>query len=91
MKYFILFYKTIDNYLEQRVLYRSEHLELAKEYKENGKLFLGGALEDPADSAVLVFKVKSKKEVEEFVMNDPYVKNGLIVDWNIRPWNVVIE
>ena len=73
------------------MLYRSEHLELAKEYKANGKLFLGGALEDPADSAVLVFKVKNKKEVEEFVMNDPYVKNGLIVEWNIRPWNVVIE
>jgi uncharacterized protein YciI len=22
--------------------------------------------------------------------NDPYVKNGLIVEWQVRPWTVVI-
>jgi uncharacterized protein YciI len=27
--------------------------------------------------------------VEEFVKADPYVKNGLVVKWRIRPWMTV--
>jgi hypothetical protein len=27
---------------------------------------------------------------EEFARNDPYVKAGLIKDWSVRPWTVVI-
>jgi uncharacterized protein YciI len=28
--------------------------------------------------------------VEQFVAKDPYVVHGLVTDWTIRPWNVVI-
>ena len=28
--------------------------------------------------------------IEEFVRRDPYVKNGLVARWKIRPWIVVI-
>jgi len=27
---------------------------------------------------------------EDFVKRDPYVSNGLITEWTIREWNVVI-
>ena len=26
---------------------------------------------------------------EEFAKNDPYVVNGLVTEWNVRPWTVV--
>lgn len=88
--YYILFYKTVDNYVEKRVPFRDEHLKLAQLALKSGSLIMAGALADPADSAMLVFKGDSSKVAEEFAKNDPYVKNGLILEWNVRPWTVVI-
>jgi uncharacterized protein YciI len=90
MMYYILFYKTVEDYLERREQYRAEHLALAKEALENGELILAGALADPADGAVLVFKGDSPQVAEKFAKNDPYVINGLITEWSVRPWTVVI-
>ena len=45
---------------------------------------------DPPDKALLIFKVADKSVIEDFVSKDPYVKNGLIAKWEIRPWTVVI-
>ena len=88
--YYILFYKTVENYVERRAPFREEHLQLAQKARQNGTLILGGALADPVDGAMLVFKGDSPKVAEDFVHHDPYVKNGLITEWNIRAWNVVI-
>jgi len=88
--YYILFYKTAENYIEKRAPYRAEHLALAQHARKDGSLILGGALADPADGAVLVFKGDSPSVAEDFAKNDPYVKNGLITEWQVRPWNVVI-
>jgi uncharacterized protein len=89
--YYILFYKTVENYTEKRKPFRELHLAYAKASQKRGELFLAGALTEPADSAVLVFKGDSPKAAEEFAKNDPYVLNGLIKEWNVRQWNVVIE
>jgi uncharacterized protein len=88
--YYILFYKTVDNYVERRIPYRADHLAYATESHERGELFIAGALAEPADAAVLVFKGDDPAVAEEFARNDPYVKNGLITEWSVRPWSVVI-
>lgn len=88
--YYILFYKTIDDYVEKRKPFRSEHLALAQEAQKNGSLVMAGALADPADGAVLIFKGDNPQVAEDFAKNDPYVKNGLISTWYIRPWTVVV-
>ncbi|HXS54879.1 MAG TPA: YciI-like protein [Hanamia sp.] len=88
--YFILFYKTVNDYTERRKPFREEHLKLGQNAFKNGTLIMGGALSDPADSAVLIFKGESPSVAEEFAKNDPYVKNGLVVEWKVRPWTVVI-
>ena len=88
--YYILFYKTVDNYIEKRAPYRDAHLKLANAARERGELFMAGALADPPDGAVLIFKGDSPKIAENFARNDPYVLNGLIVEWKVRPWTVVI-
>lgn len=90
MKYYMLFYKTIENYVEQRIPFRGKHIELAQDYYNRGLLLMGGTLEEPSDSAVLVFRVNSESEVKKFVESDPYVNNGLVKEWSIRPWKVVI-
>ncbi len=88
--YFILFYKTIDNYIEKRIPFRKDHLAYAEEAHEREELIMAGALADPADSAILVFKGDSPSVAEQFAQSDPYVLNGLIKEWEVRPWSVVI-
>lgn len=90
MNYYALIYHFVDDYMTRRGQFREEHLSLAKELNTQNKLILGGAFSDPPDTALLIFKVHNKSEVEEFVNKDPYVNNGLVVKWEIRAWTVVI-
>ncbi|HBC46810.1 MAG TPA: hypothetical protein DEO84_06825 [candidate division Zixibacteria bacterium] len=88
--YYILFYKTVENYVERRAPYREEHLKYANAAHDKGALVMAGALAEPADGAVLLFKGDGPSVAEEFAKNDPYVRNGLITEWKVRPWTVVI-
>lgn len=86
--YYLLSYYTVSTYLEERKVYRNDHLELAKKAYKKGELVMAGALDDPADQALLVFR--TSESAMNFAEKDPYVKNGLIKKWEVRPWNVVI-
>ncbi len=88
--YYILFYQTIENYVERRIQYREKHLAFAQAAHDRGELILAGALDNPVDKAVLIFKGDDQSVAEKFVKNDPYVLNGLITSWEVRPWTVVI-
>ncbi|HHP7240126.1 MAG TPA: YciI-like protein [Cyclobacteriaceae bacterium] len=88
--YFLLSYYVVDDYIEKRQPYRAEHLSMAKEAHDRGELLLGGALTDPADQAILLFKGEDDSAALEFAKNDPYVKNGVVKFWEIRKWTVVI-
>lgn len=91
MSYYLLIYHVIDDYVSRRTPYREEHLRLAREARDRGELILGGALADPVDKALLVFRAPNTSVVEAFIRSDPYVKNRLVTRWEIRPWTVVIE
>jgi len=88
--YYALFYETCENYVERRAPYREEHLAYATAAHERGELVLAGAFDEPAEGALLIFEGDSKAVAEEFAKNDPYVRNGCITAWNVRPWTVVI-
>lgn len=90
MPYFIMTYDLVEDYLTRRTQYRDTHLRLAREANNRGELILAGALSDPADRAVLIFHVPERSMVEAFAKNDPYVINGLVKKWEVRPWTVVI-
>jgi uncharacterized protein len=89
-QYYVLLYKTVADYLERRTEFRPEHLRLVTEAHLLGTLMMAGAFSDPADSAMFIFKGSDSKIAEDFAKNDPYVKNGLITEWNVRPWAVAI-
>ena len=90
MKYFALFYDVVDDFVSRRAPFRDEHLRLAGDAHLRGELLLAGALSDPADRALLVFRAPDSSVVEAFARNDPYVIRGLVTRWEIRPWTVVI-
>jgi uncharacterized protein YciI len=90
MGYYLLEYALIDDYLARRAAFRDEHLALAREAHRRGDLILAGALAEPPDRAVLVWRTDDRSVVERFIDGDPYVRNGLVTSWTIRPWTVVI-
>jgi uncharacterized protein YciI len=88
--YYALFYEAVDDFIARRGAFRDEHLRQAREAHARGELVLAGALADPADGALLVFQGESPAAAEAFARHDPYVRNGLITKWKVRPWTVVV-
>lgn len=88
--YYILPYDVVDDYLDRRAAFRDEHLRLAREARTRGELLYAGAFADPVDGAALVFTTGDRAIAERFARNDPYVKSGLVTQWRVRKWNVVI-
>jgi uncharacterized protein YciI len=86
----ILFYDVVDDYVERRAAFRAEHLELGRQAQQRGELVLGGALAEPADGAVLVFRGDAVDIAKAFAKSDPYVINGLVKAWRVRKWATVI-
>lgn len=87
--YFLLFYDYVPNIVDRRAPFREAHLALARAAQARGELLLGGAYADTVDGALLVFRAADASVIEEFVRQDPYVQNGLVPSWRIRPYTVV--
>jgi uncharacterized protein YciI len=88
--HYLLIYDVVPDYVERRAPFRAEHLALARAAVARGELVLGGALANPVDGAVILFRADSPAVVEAFVAADPYVRNGLVTRWRIREWTTVV-
>ncbi len=88
--HWLLMYELAPDYLERRPDFRGAHLDLAWAAVERGELELGGAVGDPVDLAILLFRGESPAAAEAFAAADPYVRNGLVRSWRVRPWTTVV-
>lgn len=87
--HYLLFYELAEDYLERRGEFRSAHLAKAWSSSDHGELVLGGALANPVDGAILLFRGDSPAVAEGFAKTDPYVLNGLVKRWYVREWTTV--
>jgi uncharacterized protein len=90
MKHYLLFYDIVDDYVARRAPLRDAHLAHAWAATESGELILAGALADPVDGTVLLFRGESPDVAARFARADPYVVNGLVTDWRVREWTTVV-
>jgi len=90
MKHFLLFYDYVADVLERRPQFRGAHLKHAWAAVERGDIVVAGALADPVDGAVLMFKAEDKSVAEDFARVDPYVTGGLVERWQVREWSTVV-
>lgn len=88
--HYLLLYELADDYLERRGEFRNVHLKLGWEAADRGELILGGALANPVDGAILLFKGESPEVAENFAKADPYVANGIVKSWRVREWTTVV-
>jgi uncharacterized protein len=88
--HYVLLYEVRDDYVEKRGQFRDLHLKHARAAYDRGELVLAGALADPVDGAMLIFRGPSAETAEAFAKFDPYVTNGLVAKWRVRKWNTVI-
>jgi len=88
--HFLLTYDLAPDYLERRPEFRNEHLKLAWEAQQRGEMVLAGALDEPADRALLLFNCDSAETPQLFAAKDPYVTNGLVRAFHVRRWNTVV-
>lgn len=88
--HWLLTYDYVDDIATRRAPHRDAHLGLLRDLHESGALLMAGAVGEPIEGALLVFTAEEKAVVEEFVAQDPYVREGLVTAWQVRPWNVVV-
>ena len=88
--HYLLIYDLVDDYVVRRAPLRGAHLAQAREAVGRGELVLGGALANPPDGAVLLFRGETPAAAEAFARSDPYVVNGLVTRWRVREWTTVV-
>ena len=88
--HYLLMYDVVDDYTTARAPFRKVHLQHAIAAYERGEIVLAGALANPADGAVFVFKGDSPDAAKAFASADPYVTNGLVTRWRVREWTTVV-
>lgn len=88
--HWLLTYDYVDDIATRRAPFREAHLELVRDLHNRGALLMAGAVGEPIEGALLVFKAEDQSVAEEFVAQDPYVREGLVTRWRVRPWNVVV-
>ena len=91
MPYYALRYdEVVDDYVNRRAPFRAEHLALVREAHDRGEIVMAGAVGDPPDGVIIVFRGDSPDAAKAFAARDPYVTNGLVRTWRVQLWNVVI-
>lgn len=83
-------YELAPDYLERRGQFRDADLQLAWDAEARGEILIAGALAEPADTALLLFTGDTPDAAERFARTDPYVAEGLVKRWSVRPWNTVV-
>lgn len=88
--HYLLFYDVVPDYVTRRQPVRAAHFEYARPFIDRGELVLGGALADPTDAAVLLFRGETADVARAFAAEDPYVQRGIVTGWRVRSWTTVL-
>ncbi|MCT7910156.1 YciI family protein [Arcobacter lacus] len=87
MQYLVIAYDN-DGALERRLESREAHIEGAKKLINEGKIIDAGALieDDVMVGSTLFVDFDNDEEIDEWLLNEPYVKNNV---WNMDEFQMV--
>ena len=67
---------------------RPAHRAYETQLLAEGKLAFGGPFTDHF-GALIVYEVETREAAEVLLKADPFCREGVFVNWTIRPWKVV--
>jgi uncharacterized protein YciI len=85
MPKYIMWGSYCENALEKRTPYRQDHLAGLAEQKEKGILITLGPTKDNTQ-VFGIYSAQTEEEVKALVESDPYWKNQIWTDYQIKEW-----
>jgi len=89
-KLYVLQYDYVADSLEKRKPHREAHLAMINKHKKNGNVVLAGAIDNPPSGGLLIFRNLSQNDIEQLAQQDPYVINGVVEKYTIKPYMAVV-
>ncbi|MEW2328715.1 YciI family protein [Micromonospora chersina] len=88
MKY-VLLYTSAEDVMAKAMAHYAAHRKRIDEFHAWGDLLLVGAFGDPQTQGSMgVFRTRDS--AEEFVADDPFIRNGVIARYEIREWDEIL-
>ena len=81
----VLFYRSAKDVLQKAPLHYPAHKARVDAFHARGDLIAVGTWADPGDGSMAVFR--SRAAAEEFVREDPFVREGVVASHEIKDWN----
>jgi len=89
MKY-VMTYRAVADFLPLAQQNYPGHSARVDEFAGRGELLMVGTFDEPMDGTAMgVFT--TREAAEQFVAGDPFVLNGVVAEWSVRPWNEVLQ
>ncbi len=85
MPKFIMWGSYCENALAKRTPYRQDHLDGLASQKQKGILITLGPTKDNT-KVFGIYEAASEREIRELVEADPYWKNGIWTEYEIKEW-----
>jgi uncharacterized protein YciI len=85
----VVFYERDSNVTMEKVMeVYPRHKQLVDDFAKEGKVIAIGAFVNQTDGSMGIFK--DNISVEEFVNQDPFVKEGIVGKITIKEWNEIL-
>ena len=88
MKAVVFYERSSDVTVEKVMEIYPRHKHLVDIFSTEGKVLAIGAFASPTDGSMGVFK--ERISAEEFVNQDPFVKEGIVSKVTIKEWNEIL-
>lgn len=87
---YVMTYRTVEDFLPLAGHNYPAHSARVEEFARRGELLMVGTVDEPMNGEAMgVFT--TREAAGEFIAGDPFVLNGVVASWAVRPWNEVLQ
>jgi uncharacterized protein len=87
---YVLNYRAVEDFMPLAREHGASHVARLRQFHSAGTLLMVGTLREPMNGDALgVFT--TREAAEDFVSSDPFVLNGVVESWSVRPWEDILS
>ncbi len=84
----VVFYESSNVPMERIMEVYPRHKQLVDTFSQQGKIIAIGPFANPSGGSMGVFT--DKESAEEFIRQDPFIKEGLVGKVTLKEWNEIL-